>query len=927
MQNQQTPQVLAQPFCAQGDKNTIPNAATGSNLASLQEGFPAITELPASQGGIPPERQDFNGAMNLNSQFYFAFQNGWWPTFTQEVSDAIGGYPQNAILCYFVPESNSVQFVRSLIPNNTYNFVTTPSYIGQYWVKCLMESAGLPIGAVYYSQSALTADNPGAVPAWQGVFEQNGSQTYPEFFSWITSHTELCITKTEYDSNITTYGECPFYVLNETSAGNLRFPQLINYIKNANSTDGITQSSAGLPNITGSVSGIRVGDFAAEGALSSSKTTGKTSQTMANVINQNDAEVIVDASDSSAVYGKSDEVTPAHTTLYPWIVVNPSATSISQCVLLSQVGTANGVASLDDNACVPFAQMPAEVVDNIDLPFDPSAYGWPDIRPAARPNAIVLLAGVASDYSSYDNLGFIATCEGGYNVFIDGVQYGTTYASGAQCSITWSQYSATAGFSVTQPAALTAHIVQLVPATYGNTISAYQGARVASSGNEQQGILWAHFNLNNVIALVNAFSCYNTFINTSLLAITSASDTLKVSSISGMLGQAADLYTKFSSCAFLPVLDLGGQAMSGGGAFNTDGLNKIRLKNGTINQLNAFSSNNTALQRIELDNVSLITTSSSFGSYTVDNFLFNANSLQELPPVDMTYCQSAYPLVSNAVSLKDTYLDLGYATQLKRFGIYGTSQYPINGLKQLLVSQQAPFDYTTAPQINVAYTGLDQNALVALFNSLPYNVGYSVVGNPTIQNGVASGFSSNDYLNIASGLSFNSLEAVINAKEIPSSAENQGCILRLTGDINLNVFLQTDGSVRIYYKNSSGNSAYLPAFSYVSNGFFKITISASGVNTYFSSDGASFSPVATSTDEPAGLSFTNAIFGYLSSTLQAFPGAIDLNNSYINVNNIPWFRGTAAMDKTINITGAAGASSLTAEQLAIATDKGWTVTR
>lgn len=141
MQNQQTPQVLAQPFCAQGDKNTIPNNATGSNLASLQEGFPAITGLPVSQGGIPPERQDFNGIMNLNSQFYFAFQNGWLPTFSQDVSDAIGGYPQGAVLWY--QSSDGLQILQSAVPNNTNNFITNPSVIGTSWIVIGTTSAAI----------------------------------------------------------------------------------------------------------------------------------------------------------------------------------------------------------------------------------------------------------------------------------------------------------------------------------------------------------------------------------------------------------------------------------------------------------------------------------------------------------------------------------------------------------------------------------------------------------------------------------------------------------------------------------------------------------------------------------------------------------------------------------------------------------------
>ena len=324
MQTQQTPQVLPQPFAAQGDKNTIPNAATGTNKASLQEGFPPITGQPINKGGIPPERQDFNGAMNLNSQFYFAFQNGWWPTFTQEVSDAIGGYPQGAVLWLFDTENKVYTPLLSLVGNNTYNFNTNPEYIGQYWARILPDSGrGLPLGAIYFSSSSNADDNPGALPLWSGAYYTNASTLYPAFYNWVKSHTELCKTKTQYDSAISTYGECPYYVVDEV-AGSLRLPKLVNYLKMANATDGITQAQAGLPNITGSVSGIRVGDFAAEGALSSSKTTGKTSQTMANVINQDDAEVIVDASNSSAVYGKSDEVTPAHTTVFPWVVVTAS---------------------------------------------------------------------------------------------------------------------------------------------------------------------------------------------------------------------------------------------------------------------------------------------------------------------------------------------------------------------------------------------------------------------------------------------------------------------------------------------------------------------------------------------------------------------------------------------------------------------------
>ena len=56
---------------------------------------------------------------------------------------------------------------------------------------------------------------------------------------------------------------------------------------------------------------------------------------------------------------------------------------------------------------------------------------------------------------------------------------------------------------------------------------------------------------------------------------------------------------------------------------------------------------------------------------------------------------------------------------VKELDIYGTSTNRVDGLKSLKVSTEAPFDDSTSPQINVSYTGLNRNALVELFNSLP----------------------------------------------------------------------------------------------------------------------------------------------------------------------------------------------------------------
>ena len=129
------PQILYQPFAATGDKNTILNSPSTENQqrANLQTGFPAVTQIPIDNGGIPPERMDFNGLGYLLSSFYFFTQCGGIYTFNQDVSNAIGGYPLGAVL-YYTDSNGTTYKVRSLLENNTFDFVTTPSYIDdKHW--------------------------------------------------------------------------------------------------------------------------------------------------------------------------------------------------------------------------------------------------------------------------------------------------------------------------------------------------------------------------------------------------------------------------------------------------------------------------------------------------------------------------------------------------------------------------------------------------------------------------------------------------------------------------------------------------------------------------------------------------------------------------------------------------------------------------
>ena len=138
MQTLTNPQVLEEPFAEEGIKNVIPTNPTGTYNASLKEGFPAITMTPIASGGEPPVGADFNGVFNMMSNYHYFLQNGGQETFRQEVSDAIGGYPENAILWYLPTGELKALPVVSLIPNNTYDFNTDPTLIDDvHWAYAI----------------------------------------------------------------------------------------------------------------------------------------------------------------------------------------------------------------------------------------------------------------------------------------------------------------------------------------------------------------------------------------------------------------------------------------------------------------------------------------------------------------------------------------------------------------------------------------------------------------------------------------------------------------------------------------------------------------------------------------------------------------------------------------------------------------------
>lgn len=121
------PTLIATPFAENGDKNVIPESVGAEpQNATMQAGFPPITQQKISEGGIPPERNDFNGILNLYGQHIVHLNKGLPYEFDQSFANAIGGYPLNSRLML-----DNGDIVRSTVPNNT----TNPNLDMIGWVK------------------------------------------------------------------------------------------------------------------------------------------------------------------------------------------------------------------------------------------------------------------------------------------------------------------------------------------------------------------------------------------------------------------------------------------------------------------------------------------------------------------------------------------------------------------------------------------------------------------------------------------------------------------------------------------------------------------------------------------------------------------------------------------------------------------------
>ncbi len=128
-------ELVTVPFCKLGtpvvDFVLPPIIGSEDSLTQTQQfGIPPVQAQDPLFGGLPVLRKETNGVLQFYSNVLYFMNQGGQFTFDLDQSAALGGYSEGAVLFDFATSS----YVVSLIDNNTFDFVMTPSYIdGTHW--------------------------------------------------------------------------------------------------------------------------------------------------------------------------------------------------------------------------------------------------------------------------------------------------------------------------------------------------------------------------------------------------------------------------------------------------------------------------------------------------------------------------------------------------------------------------------------------------------------------------------------------------------------------------------------------------------------------------------------------------------------------------------------------------------------------------
>lgn len=380
-----------------------------------------------------------------------------------------------------------------------------------------------------------------------------------------------------------------------------------------------------------------------------------------------------------------------------------------------------------------------------------------DIRKNAENNSIVLLVGVG-DNNKYGLFGLIAQVNSGtsYDIYIDDVFFATT-TSGQQTDVDFSSLGseyASIG-TATTPEALSLHKIVIKPHINTDYLGGFCFRRTEGvTSNQSIGVLWTHFELDSEIdCSLGMFGAGSSQYNCRILyALTAKGDKINPK------GSCSIMFNGCQALRYVAFIDK--MSDSATVFYSNSVLKRVRIGEYNNNLAINFCGNALSLEQITCKKISKSGLNSS---------CFAAIRRLKLLPFKNATVANLSSCLTEGIRLYPTRVDVSnnkLVTKLATSGTSSTNQ--MRGLRGLKVSNEAPFT-GTSPQINVSYTGLDRDALVELFQSLPTVTGgqtlncvacsgnnLTKVGSPTIdENGVASGFGASSYIRTTTSMSYN----------------------------------------------------------------------------------------------------------------------------------------------------------------------------
>ena len=170
---------FARAFADQGTKNIIPDSNNeASGLASLINGFPAITQVKPEMGGIPPQRADFNGILYMLSAFCVWAQSGGQYTYKNNLQYNINCMVLHNNVFYVCLKENG--------PDTTAG-IKEPGTDGATWQTLLEFIGSLTMDEVQDAIDTSIGEIPKPKPVSMGAYSTVGSSGVAATDGFITS--------------------------------------------------------------------------------------------------------------------------------------------------------------------------------------------------------------------------------------------------------------------------------------------------------------------------------------------------------------------------------------------------------------------------------------------------------------------------------------------------------------------------------------------------------------------------------------------------------------------------------------------------------------------------------------------------------------------------------------------------------------------